>query len=407
MQFFESELCGKCKGKGLCGKPCKVISRIKNYMPKTKVHFSGSTPPEIFVGRYNYPEINAGVFAPEIYGNTEDLAMPEVWHEKKLSIEEILSRRVSLVYSKFKTPIKGRINVFVKDMQEFGMADRPFSIEIFLKKTPRINFNFDQHVPIIGNPAPLKSIRMQENPHIPKKVEYLVNDIHVKANTAIHELYKSNTRVSNIIKILSAGLLGLKKNRKLVPTRWSITAVDDSISKLLLEKIKTYEEISEIMLFNAEYLGNHYEFLLLPDRFSFEVIEAKMPGSVWNPFSQNINFYSDYEGFLGRKEYASNVTGAYYANRLALAEYLQSIHRQASCLVLREVRPEYYAPLGVGILRETSRAAFKKHPEKFQTIHDAFVSMQSRMKLPVQLFCEKSWLLKDYGKQAKLEKWFK
>jgi len=405
MQFFNSELCGRCKGKGLCGGPCKIIARIKGFAPKRKLHFSGSTPPEIFVGRHNYPEINAGVLSPEIYGNTKEISMPEIWHSKRMSIEEILSKRISLVYSKFKTPVKGNASKFVETMQEIGLADKPFSAEIFLEKVPKVSINIDSHVPLIGNPAPLKTIRLEENPHVHKKVDYLSGDIHTKADIAVRELYKSNIAVSSIIKVFSAGMLGLKKNRKLVPTRWSVTAVDDTLSKMLLDKIRHYQEISEILVFNSEYLGNHYEFLLLPDKFSFEVIEAKMPGSVWNPFSQEINFYSDYEGFFGRKEYASNVTGAYYVNRLALAEYLEKMQRQASCLVLREVRQEYYAPLGVGILRQASREAFKGVPERFSTIQEAFEKMQTRMKLPVSLFGEKSALLKNHGKQARLCKW--
>ncbi|MEM4230753.1 MAG: hypothetical protein QXF25_02670, partial [Candidatus Pacearchaeota archaeon] len=255
--------------------------------------------------------------------------------------------------------------------------------------------------------APLKKIRLESNPKVEKKVDYLVNDTDVKAEVAIQELYNSNIQISNIIKVLSAGLLGLGFNRKLVPTRWAITATDDTISKILLDKIRLFPEISEFLLFNSDYLGNHYEFLLLPDKFSFEVLEAKMPGSVWNPnLHAKLYIAQDYENFGGRKEYASNVTGAYYANRLALAEYLNKIKKQAACLVMRECRPEYYAPCGVGILREASRSAFSKKPEKFQTIQQAFQAAQTRMRLPISLFQEKSWLIKEFGKQTRLNKWF-
>ena len=154
-------------------------------------------------------------------------------------------------------------------------------------------------------------------------------------------------------------------------------------------------------MFNATYLGNHYEILLLPSAYGFEVLEAKMPGSIWNQ-SQQLFIAQDYEGFYGRKHYAGNVAGAYYANRLALAEYLMSISRQASCLVVREVRPEYWAPCGVGILRETTREAFSKKPELFSSLNEAFKTMQQRMKLDISLFKKKSWLLKNFLQQKKL-----
>lgn len=399
-QKFDSELCERCKGKGLCGKPCPIIAKFP-FLGTAKTHFSGSSPPEIFVGRHNYPSINTGVLAPQNYGETEDYSMPERWHEKNFSIARIMELRSKLVYARFRSHIKSRDNKFLEVMREISLADKPVSTEIELKKAPNQNLNMDKSVPIIGNPAPLKKIRLEENPHVPKKVDYLVNDTDSKAVTAMHELYSSNIPVSNIIKVLSAGLLGLGNRRKLVPTRWAITATDDTLSKQMLEKIRFYSEISQVQIFHSEYLGNHYEFLLLPDKFSFEVIEAKISGSVWN---QTANLYVsiDNEGFNGRKTYADSVTGAYYVNRLALCEYLEKIKRQASCLVMRECRPEYYAPCGVGILREASRQAFKTPPENFISIAEALDASQKRLRLNILTFKDNSWLLKNYGKQTRL-----
>jgi len=405
-QFFETELCVRCRGKGWCNKPCKIHSMIKEFAPKIKTHFSGSSPPEIFVGRIGYPEVNTGILSPQEYGNKEEMSLPEKWFEKRLTIRQILNHRSQLIYSRFKSKIKQARTPtkFLNIMQEISLADKSVSTEIFLKKPFQIKVNIDKHLPVIGNPAPLKSIKLEENPHIKRKVDYIASDTDNKATNSIKELYKI-TQTSNIIKILSAGMLGLKKNRKLVPTRWAVTAVDDTLSKDLLKKIRYYSEINEIFLFHGYYVGNHYEFLLLPDKFSFEVIEAFMTGSLWN-LSKQIITTQDYEPFSGRKKYASNVTGAYYTARLAICEYLDKIKKQASCLVLREERPEYNAPLGVGILRELSRHAFKQKPERFSTIQDALNQSQTRMKLPVSLFKNKSWLLKEYGKQKRLGEWF-
>ncbi|MCX6748556.1 MAG: hypothetical protein NT076_03045 [Candidatus Pacearchaeota archaeon] len=99
-------------------------------------------------------------------------------------------------------------------------------------------------------------------------------------------------------------------------------------------------------------------------------------------------------------------TGAYYTARLAACEYLARIKKQASVLVLREERPEYWAPLGVGILRELSRNAFNQQPEKPESIKQAFQIMGSRLKLDVNLFRQQSWLLKNYKKQVKLSRYF-
>ena len=71
-----------------------------------KIHFSGASPPEIFVGRYNYPNVQAGILSPDSFHNTEELSLPEIWHEKKFSIQDILLRRGALVYGKVNLNVK-------------------------------------------------------------------------------------------------------------------------------------------------------------------------------------------------------------------------------------------------------------------------------------------------------------
>ena len=421
----------------------RIVYTKDSFNVQIKKHFSGSSPPEIFVGRYNYPYVNAGILSPTFFENTEELSMPEIWHEQNFKIEDILIRRSKLIYGRFKTEIK-RTNKFSQLMQEIAMSYKPVSTEFFLKKPPKQNLEISRFSSIIINLAPLENARLGENPKINPKVEYLVSDTAVGAVSAINELYKAKIPISSINKILSAGLLGLKSKRKLVPTRWSITAIDDTISKELLKKIKYYPVINEILLFNEEYLGNHYEILLLPGNFSFEVIEAEIKNNFGNTekskpllldsglckqrlFSvpknsnkstplglsksqeffglSNVKFWQDYEYFYGRKDYANEVIGAYYANRLALCEYLEKIKRQATAIFFREVKPEYYLPLGVGILREACRGAFSREPEKFNNLNEVFKKIQERLILNVNLFKEKSVILKDYGSQKKLVEW--
>ncbi|MDO8623054.1 MAG: Nre family DNA repair protein [archaeon] len=409
MNTENQELCIKCKGRGFCGKVCPILQNIKQFLPKKEMHFSGSSPPEIFVGRYGYPNIYTGILSPQSHEETEKFSSSEFWVKNKLSINQILELRGQLIYGQFKSNIKdARLGKkFTSAMQEISLSEKPVSAEFFLHKPLDFKIQIDKSIPVIGNPAPLKHIRLEENPKVEKKVEYIFADNELKANEGVKELYQNNISVEHIIKLLSAGMLGRKEQRIFVPTRWAITAVDDILSKKLIEKIKNYPEINEIMVFNSEFVGNHYEFLLIPDKFSFEVIEAKMSGSIWNPMSKNNYFMQDFESFLGRKKYAENVSGAYYANRLALCEYLDQIKKQGSCVVMREAREAYWAPLGVGILRETSREAFQKIPEKFNSMKEALEAIQKRMKIPVQEFKEKSEIIKNHGKQKKLTSFFK
>ena len=58
----------------------------------------------------------------------------------------------------------------------------------------------------------------------------MIND-EIKASEAIEFLYKNEFNEYTLSKILSVGVIGLAKNKKLVPTRWSITATDDILGK--------------------------------------------------------------------------------------------------------------------------------------------------------------------------------
>ena len=229
-----SKLCVRCKGRGMCGGPCRILASIKQFQPKVEREFSGSSPPEIFIGKYNYPNVFAGILSPAEFGETEYLSLPESWHEQCASIQDILGYRSRMIYSRFSANIKtikttsssGR---FVDIMQEIAMADKHVDASFELEKRPIVRVDLDGHNAMIGNPAPLKSAKLESNPHVEKKVDYLASDGDVKSSIAINELYGAGIKVSNIIKVLSAGLLGMRTNRRLVPTRWAVTATDDTI----------------------------------------------------------------------------------------------------------------------------------------------------------------------------------
>ncbi len=396
-------LCIKCKGKGLCGKQCRILNKFIDNAPKPKLHFSGKSAPELFVGRIGYPYVNSGILAPQDNDNISNFATAEEWSKNNFSIENVLRLRGQLIYGRAKTNIKS--NDRLKQItQELALSSKPVSTEFFLKKKPTLEFTPDSVFRPMTNPAPIKKVILEENPRVEKKVDYLTSDYDVKATTALKELYKSNIKIDHLQKLLSIGLLGTKIKRKMVPTRWSITATDDTISKQHLEKIRYFPEINQITLFSGNFVGNYIEALLLPEHFAFEAIEAWKTGNFY--VGDKTVIQQDYESFKGRTKYAFNITGGYYAMRLPLTEYLTKVKRQATVLIFREIRPEYYAPLGVGVVRETARRTFVNKPKYFDTIDEAFKDMQTRIKIPMEQIKEKSWVLENYGKQKSLKEFF-
>jgi DNA repair protein NreA len=396
-------LCMRCRGKGWCGKRCKILDRFIDKSPKVKEHFSGSTPPEVFVGRVNYPNVFCGILSPNIGGETSEMSLPEEWVGKDFSIEKILDHRAMMVYARNQTNLKLQKNMG-KLLQELALASKSVSTEFFLQKKPVQTFSASKLFSIMANPAPLKKAIIEENIPVPKKVDYLVSDYDAKSISAVKELYDSNIQISHIQKLFSTGLLGIKKNRKMVPTRWSITAVDDIVGKEILEEIKHFDVLEEFLVFEEYYNGNKFEVLFLPGYFEFEVMEVGFSGSLWS--GDKISFVQDYESFFGRKEYAKNVVGAYYADRLSTTEYLLKIKKQAKIIVFHEEREEYYAPLGVGIIREAIRRAMKNKPVIYQELNLALEKIKLGLKLDFEMYLEKSIILKNYGKQKSLNEFF-
>src|SRR3989344_501164 len=368
----------------------KTIEATKN--------FTGSSPPSVFVGDFGYPKVNMGILAPPQQQEDVQAAVldsPESWYGSRATLEQIFAHRSQLIYSRFKSDIHSQSGRFVDVAKEVAAAKKPTDVEIHLKKQPRFLFAHDIVSTPIGNPAQIISARLTENASVEKKVDYLISDVDIKANTAVLELYKHKLPTTRIQKVFSAGLLGMQVERRFVPTRWSITAVDDIISKRLREKIKENQELGEIKLFFNEYIGNRYYVLLLPGAYQFELIEF------WQGKWGMPEISDDYENFWGRKDYANRTHGAFYSGRLAVCEYLDKIKRQAAALIVREITSEYSLPVGIWQLRESVRDAFNKPQESFATLQQAIARIESRMKLRSG-WQERSELLKSYKYQKKL-----
>ncbi|RLF77692.1 hypothetical protein DRN39_03395 [Thermococci archaeon] len=393
MQLFNSKLCAVCKGrKLLCGRPtCPILERFrvaKKLEPKiNKREIFGSSPPSLFVGEFGYPKVRIGPLVPPLEGNTSNLDSPLKWENR--SIRDILYYRSLLVMGETKADVNvrksGRI---LGEIQELAMSIKPVDSEILLKRKPILKVLPSEFAPPIGPKAELLDFELTENPKIPRKTDYVVSD-ELKAEHAVMILYNSGFDEYYIIRLLSAGLLGIQ--RKLVPTRWSITAVQDTIGKHLRKEIIHYEPINEFELYFHEFLGNRYTVLLMPETYAFELLEVWLKGSLFG--SEEPQVIHDYEDFRGRKEYVKETAGAYHAARLSVLEALRKRGRQARILVFREVTPKYYAPVGVWQIRLGVKKAMENPVGKFDTLQDTLNEVKKLLELKLERYLEKSWVL--------------
>jgi hypothetical protein len=388
--------CIKCKGRGHCGRKfCAIASKIssqKRLNESAKQDFFGASP-NIFVGRYGYPDINVGVLSTEQYNDHD---APLKWSAENSQIQQIIDLRTGLVNSSFMANIKSFNDRFMELSQEVSLAVNPVDVEINLDRKPAFRLNFNQDTLPHGPRAKLKKAAITENPKIPQKVDKLVGDYGLKASDAIAELRNSFDE-HYLTKVLSVGNLGVKTERKLVPTRWSITAVDDIIGKQLADEVKKNKE-SDYLAFFGGYLGNYYLILMFPHCWSYELFETVV--------GENSSFATDFEPYDGRKDYADNTAGGYYAARHAVLEKLASMKRQSGVLALRFITNEYWAPLGVWVVREATRKSLKSKPIEFGSSElmlkyaDAFV--KKKFNFNISPLIQQSRLLDAMQKQRRL-----
>jgi hypothetical protein len=378
----------------LCGwRFCPLLSREK-VIPLIKERignefFGPST--SVFIGHNFYPNVYAGPLASLDSEKPETFASPQEWFGKPYG--EIIEMRSFVLRSKQRENIFSR-SKFVEENQELALAKKPTDVELTFKKKPTISFEYSDIVQPMGPSGTLRKMRITENPKIAKKTEKIVSD-ELKAEEAGFLLYKEGANVYRVSTILSSGILGLDKNRKLVPTRWSITATDDIIFRRLATKVREYKQVSEYLVFSSEYLDNHFSFLLMPGKWEFENFEAWSPGSTWSFNLKKTEILEEYEPFRGRTNYANLQAGGYYASRLAVIEHLHSIKRQARVVGFREIQEGYTIPLGVWLVRECARNAFKKKPRKFDTLQSALNHINSKLSLGIEEYLKQSKIIRQ------------
>lgn len=359
----------------------ETLSKYGNLYSSDSI--SGSSPPSVFIGSYNYPQVYVGPMVPPIHGDTNFLDSPEQWVGK--SLEEIINFRLNLVRGIQKISVNDTEGRFIEDLQEITMASKPIDSDLeFFKSTSSI-FIDGQSAPS-GPIGEIKSANFSNSSSI-KLIEKTFYDHDLKAKDAILNLYNSGIDISRIQKCFSIGMLG--QERKLVPTKWSITATDDIISKSLTDEILDNSIIDSCRIFSYEHLGNYFSIVLFPHRWIYEMIEAWYSNGI-------LGFGSDHEDARGIN-HPPSIAGAYFAAKLGVVEYLSKNKIQSGVIVLREIRPEYAIPVGVWQIREGVRQAMKKEPMIADNFDEAFALASKQMSIS-----KSEWLSHaDIGKLIK------
>ena len=402
-----AKLCDDCKRHGRVWCPHNAALEIRaRIAPTLKRDMFGPTPPHVFVGHNFYPNVYWGPLV------SSEAASDDPRDMYGMSLEKIIESRAGLVRGMKKDSVKTTSRMLA-EAQSAVMSIKPVDVEARFSRDPVFSLETDDVSHPMGASAPIEKFKVTDNPSVPKKVDSLANDSTL-ANEAIVELLLSGFDVHYLSKLLTAGILGKKQNKKMVPTKWAITATDDMAAKHMMDSVRDNREIDSPCVYSNTYLDNHFEILLLPGNWEYEQFEAaltpeieerkkkrtstsglKFEHAAWEKWKTDgtINFSEEHEPYGGRSDYAERQGGGYYAARLGVVEALYRMRRQARVVLFREIGSSYTVPVGVWEVRENVRHAFENAPQKFTTREEALSHIASQLAVPLGEYMRKSKVL--------------
>jgi len=187
-------------------------------------------------------------------------------------------------------------------------------------------------------------LRIAGNPAVPRALDRAMND-DMPADEAAVDLYRRGVDLYAIQRAFALGLLGHRHRRRLVPSRWSITAVDVAIGDAVAAEVRHMPEVSQLLYGYAEYLDNRYLVAVIPGPLRFYYLERWIHGGR----AAEIEVAEDPRG---RR---SAMDGGYEAARLAVLERLAAMGRRGTVAVVRRIGEGYYVSVGNWQIRETLR----------------------------------------------------
>jgi hypothetical protein len=350
----------------------------------------GSSPPSVFIGSWNYPEVYAGPMVTAAHGNTSIMDTPESWIPENKTQEEIIGYRLNLIRGKQRVNAAELDTRFIEKLQDISLSGTSVESDVAFSSIP-VGTTFSEEYTPFGPSALLERFEI-ESGRWDRDLEKVFYDTDLKAADAVTDLHRKGLLFSSIQKAFSVGTLGCGRNRHLVPTRWAITACDTTIGNHLLADVRKYPLIDTWRVHEFSSLHNNYAVILMPTGWQYEWSEAFL-----HVLNNEELVFSDHEGRKKKTTY-SPLGGCYYSCRMAVLEALAREQKQAGAIILREAL-HGYVPMGVFNVRENVRNAMNQPPREFEDIRSALAHIGNRFTLPLGRFIKEGELLMTMTRQ--------
>jgi hypothetical protein len=360
----------------------RFYEEIKAYQqtlkPTKEIIGFGSAP---IVGEKNYPFLATH----NISNIDKKTSFFETGKLVKKTYDEILPLKAkSILGTTQKNYIKKPKARIVEELRDIYKSKTAIEMQSSFEKELRFTKIVSSKVAgVMGSQNELTKLEAQENTKTSNKIEkYTENDI--KAKEAIISLYEKGVNEHQIINLLALGSFGIELNRKLVPTKWAISAFDQTIDNYLHKKILKYNLLNQFEVYQDYDKGNDFIIILMPNTYSAEIVETwdlgesaeqqeqkstdkshlfgvvtqdkKVKIDKWNT-GKRIIIEQDYVSINNKlKTKDPQCAGGYWATKSPINRFLDKRQKQASYLSIRFI-DNYDIPLGVVFVRECARKA--------------------------------------------------
>ncbi len=169
----------------------------------------GSSPPSVFIGSWNYPDVYAGPMIAPQHGDTTIMDMPESWISGNHTQEEIIGYRLNLVRG------KSMVNAGDLDTPVCGKTpgDLPVSSsiesEVAFSSVPTGTTFSEEHTPF-GPSAAIERFEI-ESGRWDQKLEKVFYDTDLRSAEAVIDLHRQGVPFSSIQKAFSVGTMGVDR----------------------------------------------------------------------------------------------------------------------------------------------------------------------------------------------------
>ena len=192
---------------------------------QTRKHLPGELPIGLYRS-FGYPDVQGGPLLINYRDN------PPGWLARNLGMEDIVGIRART--------IRGRsvLQAVTGNLQEIALSAQPLDVDVAFENPVAFSLNFDGTIAPAGFTGSVKTLEIRGNVRVERVVDRITSDTDLSANEACIALKESAIDVYRISGLMTAGFLG--RRRKFVPTRWAITAVDDTLSTRIKKEIARY-----------------------------------------------------------------------------------------------------------------------------------------------------------------------